>query len=284
MYHERAHAGDTPEFWEENWANSQFEQAVKFCSVDPLRPLFEKYLKPGAVMLEGGCGMGQYVAYYAAKGFRVIGLDFAERALANLSARQPALELKKGDVSDLPFPDETFDLYFSNGVVEHFEGGAEKSLLEARRVIKPEGTLMLSVPYQSPLRHFLQPLKKNWKKIKGPAQEASEKSFFQYAYTRTEFTRMLDDAGLKVVETKGYSILWGIYDIPFFSKEEFPVSSAPAAEPGPVDVEPLLRSAPSSVFKRLVVSEDASVPVLGLGVRFLRWFASNMMMYVCIRK
>jgi hypothetical protein len=37
----------------------------------------------------------------------------------------------------------------------------------------------------------------------------------------------------------------------------------------------------SSILKRLVVSEDDTVPILGLGVKFMRWFSANMMMYVC---
>lgn len=43
MYHKQTHAGNSPDFWEENWKASQFEKSVKFCKVDPLRPLFEKY-------------------------------------------------------------------------------------------------------------------------------------------------------------------------------------------------------------------------------------------------
>ena len=81
MYHKQDHAGNTPDFWEENWEAAEFEQAVSFCAVDPLRPLFEKYLRPDSLMLEGGCGMGNYVAYYSARGFNVVGLDFAQRAL-----------------------------------------------------------------------------------------------------------------------------------------------------------------------------------------------------------
>ena len=293
MYQKQTHAGNTSEFWEETWETSRFEENVRFCSVDPLKPLFEKYSQKGSLMLEGGCGLGQYLAYYDLFGRRVVGLDFAQRALKNLRRRQPHLDLCAGDVSRLPFADETFDLYYSGGVVEHFEGGAEKSLQEARRILKKNGVLLISVPYYNPLRRILSPLKKaEWRKVAKPEIDKGEaftgKKFFQYAYRPKEFDRMLAEADLRVVEKQGYAVLWGLYDIPFLNrngKGEF--SKVPDEKANKeikaVDVRDIIKDEPVSLLKRLVVSEDAAIPILGLGVKFIRWFSANMMMYVCVR-
>lgn len=294
MYHSEKHSGSTPDFWEDNWAASHFEESVRFSSVDPLRPLFEEYLRPDSLMLEGGCGMGNYIAYYAGRGFRVIGLDFAQTALRTLKIRQPGLMVAGGDVSQMPFADETFDLYYSGGVVEHFEGGAAESLAEARRVLKPNGVLLISVPYYNPLRKLLTPFRRNeWKVVKRSSVDGSSamvnKNFFQYAYTRREFTGLLNDAGLTVEKTRGYAVLWGLYEIPFLAprgKTEFAGSSVSGTmQPKitEIDIKPLIRDQPVSLIKRLVVKEDGSVPVFGLGVKFLGWAAANMMMYVCRR-
>lgn len=290
MYQKQAHAGNTPDYWEENWKAIQFEESVRFCQIDPLRPLFEKYSRAGSLMLEGGCGMGNYLTYYSLRGWRVIGLDFAQKTLKNLRRRQNHLDLCAGDVSHLPFADETFDLYYSGGVVEHFEGGAEKSLREARRVLKKDGVLLISVPYYSPLRRILSPLKKKeWRKITKPeldnGNSVADKKFFQYAYQPKEFEKMLAEANLKVVEKQGFAVIWGLYEIPFLNrnaKSEFSKNSA-KKETREINTEELLKDKPVALLKRLVVSEDAKVPVLGLGVKFTRWFSANMMMYVCIR-
>jgi SAM-dependent methyltransferase len=262
-------------------------------SVDPLRPLFEEFLHPGALIFEGGCGMGNYVAYYSGRGYNVVGLDFAQRALKTLSIRQPGLKLVGGDVSNLPFPDRTFDLYYSGGVVEHFESGAEESLQEARRVLKDDGILLISVPYHNPLRRILEPFKKSeWRRVERAKAESDGiegKRFFQYAYRKDEFTRMLLEAGLETIKTQSYAVLWGIQELPFFNRNrsgEYSVgkNSAQASEPGYVDLREFVADRPRSLIKRLVVSEDDKVPVLGLGVKFMRWSAGNMMMYVCRRK
>jgi ubiquinone/menaquinone biosynthesis C-methylase UbiE len=290
MYLKQAHAGSTPDYWEENWESSRFEESVKFCLIDPLRPLFEKYSREGSLMLEGGCGLGQYLAYYNLSGRRVVGLDFAQRALKNLHRRQSHLELCGGDVSELPFADETFDLYYSGGVVEHFEGGAEKSLREAQRVLKKDGVLLISVPYYSPLRRILSSFKKaEWRKIAQPEIDKGEvfkgKKFFQYVYRPNEFEKMLAEVDLRVIEKQGYSILWGLYEVPFLGKNVTSEVSDKKTNKRiePVDARELVKNEPVSLLKRLVVSEDAAIPVLGLGVKFMRWFSANMMMYVCVR-
>lgn len=293
MYHTQAHSGSSPDFWEENWETLAFTESVTYCAVDPLRPLFEKYLRPDSMMLEGGCGMGNYVSYYAGRGFNVIGLDFAQNTLKKLHVRQPRVKLCGGNVSRLPFADKTFDLYYSGGVVEHFEGGAEVSLKEARRVIRDDGILMISVPFYSPLRKILSPFKNSeWRILNRPEVDENGahhgKKFFQYAYTRNEFSEMLRAAGLNVIDTRGYAVLWGLYEIPFLKPRHNDGIAAKYAQParkenGEVNIQPLLVENDISFLQRLVVCEDASVPALGLGVKFFRWAAANMMMYVCKR-
>jgi ubiquinone/menaquinone biosynthesis C-methylase UbiE len=291
MYHKEEHSGSTPDYWEGNWENAQFESAVRFCLIDPLRRLFEKYSKPGSLMLEGGCGMGQYLAFYAAEGRRVVGLDFAQNTLKRLHQRDSSLPLACGDVSRLPFADETFDLYYSGGVVEHFEGGAEASLTEARRVIKKDGILLISVPYFSPLRRALVPFKrKDWRKLTRPEVDkekfAGDKTFFQYAYRKEEFEKMLRAAGLQIKETVGYSVLWGLYDIPFMTPPDNDgvSSSGESGAAAALDIKALIENEkPGSLLKRLVMSEDTGVPVAGWLVRFMQWSSANLVMYVCTR-
>ncbi len=291
MYHDQSHSGNESEFWEKNWAAGKFEESVSFMAIDPLRPLFEKYLKSDSSMLEGGCGMGNYIAYYAARNYDVVGLDFAQTALTTLRIRQPDLKLVAGDVSNIPFPEKTFDLYYSGGVVEHFESGAAESLREARRVIKDDGILLISVPYYNPLRRILTSFRRDeWREVN--VSDADDgingKKFFQYAYKTKEFKKMLSEAGLRTIDTQGYAVLWGLQDLPFVNRQdrsEFPAQREQVQniEPTFVDVNSLIKDKRSPLIKRLVVSEDDTVPVFGLGVKFMRWAFANMMMYVCVR-
>jgi ubiquinone/menaquinone biosynthesis C-methylase UbiE len=291
MYHRHVESGASSAYWEEFGSEGTLADRLRFCDVDPLRPLFLRYLTPGATMLEGGCGRGQYVAYYTARGAKVVGLDFARDWLTAIHRETPSLRLCAGDVGALPFRDGTFDLYYSGGVVEHFEGGADRALAEARRVLKLNGTLLISVPYHSPMRRTLAMARHaEWRRVSAPALDASRGNglrFYQYAYTVREFSRMLAAAGLRVVDTQGYAIAWGLYDVDALRRLAGRRQRGRGASPARTAA--IVSSAPpangsrpaSSLLKRLVVAEDASVPGAGLLVRVARWACANMMMYVC---
>jgi len=304
IYQPSTHKGDTPELWEENWATNDFEQALRFCEVDPLRPLFEKYATPNAIMLEGGCGNGQYVAFLASRGVQTIGLDFAQTTLKRLHSRKSDLRLCVGDVAALPFQNEVFDLYYSGGVVEHFESGPEPALREARRVMRAGGVFLVSVPYLNLVRRFMSPFRSGvWKNLRREEVQGSpedEFAFFQYVYSRSEFEQRLKQTGWRVIATQGYAVLWGLYDAPYLQKlvervlaggfgssaQSNGASAASSLRNGEEDKTPLPGAKPShnspSVMRRLVVSEDDTVPVAGLAVRLMRHVSANMMMYVCV--
>ena len=293
MYHRHAEGGQSPAFWEEFGSEGSFEQRLRFCETDPLRPLFLEHARPGTRMLEGGCGQGQYVTYYSDQGVRVVGLDFARDWLRRLRRRDASLMLCAGDVAALPYRDGSFDVYYSGGVVEHFEAGCHAALREARRVLRPNGVLLISVPYDSPMRKVLSLFRRiDWKRVRGPRQDPAGAGlrFFQYCYTPAEFTPMLRAAGLRVVKTQGYAILWGLHDVPALQRLVGALAKTRASEAGGHDTPaaPAVAAGPApptgtrALVKRLVVAEDDTVPVGGWAVRFGRWFCSNMMMYVCV--
>jgi SAM-dependent methyltransferase len=68
-----------------------------------------------------------------------------------------------GDVRNLPYDNDSFDVVYSGGVIEHFEG-TEDAISEMFRVTKHGGTLYIGVPnklsIQYPLVQVLQKLNK----------------------------------------------------------------------------------------------------------------------------
>ena len=108
-------------------------------------------IAPEAVILDVGCGGGgavKILAQAASRG-RVYGVDYAEdvlptaRRVNRALIRQGRVEIKRGSVSDLPFPDDVFDLAtaFETTI---FWPNLVDDLQEVRRVLKPGGTLLIA--------------------------------------------------------------------------------------------------------------------------------------------
>jgi len=296
MYQAGRHGGDNAELWEDCWAHHSFEEALRFCDSDPLRRLFERYVPPGSRVLEGGCGAGQYVVYYSNRGRRMIGLDFARDALARLRARRPDLPLCTANVEQLPLRSASFDAYYSGGVVEHLEHGPERALSEAARVLRDDGVLLCSVPFFNPVRQLLAGLRlTDGEPLRTTTvtHRRDGRVFWQYAFTRAEFERQLNRHGFEVVESMGYSILWGLYELPGVAALVNGARRVIRRRSGneSVNAEPPQRAGAASnasrqhsLISRLVVSEDVDTPVLGTLVRMLRGSASNMIMFVCVKR
>ncbi|MEZ4618611.1 MAG: class I SAM-dependent methyltransferase [Caldilineaceae bacterium] len=100
--------------------------------------------RPGQerLVLDIGGGAGN-MAHHLAHFGRVIGIDPNGRPLA--VAAQRGLEVAKGLGDRLPFPDNSFDLIALLDTVEHIPDDLAV-FAECRRVLKPGGKLMITVP------------------------------------------------------------------------------------------------------------------------------------------
>lgn len=97
-------------------------------------------------LLDAGCGDGVLATKLAQLGARVTGLDPDERMLDGARARARSnsvdLDLVRGRVEALPFPDASFDRVVAVTVLCFVED-ADRAVAEMARVLKPGGRLVL---------------------------------------------------------------------------------------------------------------------------------------------
>ncbi len=149
-------------------------------------------LPPGAEILDGGCGLGDWVLYLQRQGFRTTGLDLSREVIDQLKGRFPDAEFAAGDIRETGFAPNRFDAYFSWGVFEHFEAGPQACIREALRILKPGGILFMSTPFDN-FRHAVRAT------LARPKQEAREARFYQYRFTRQELARELALGGFEIL-------------------------------------------------------------------------------------
>jgi SAM-dependent methyltransferase len=106
-------------------------------------PLFQAAIGRGRRVLDLGCRSGAFTRHFL-EGNEVVGLDVDRAALAK--AAELGIETVVGDVEDpLPFPDESFDAVVAGELLEHLRF-PDALVAEARRVLRPGGILVGSVP------------------------------------------------------------------------------------------------------------------------------------------
>jgi SAM-dependent methyltransferase len=108
----------------------------KFCV-----PLYEAVfdavsLGEGTRMLDMGCGAGLGLQMAAGRGAAVTGIDASDGLLGIARQRLPEVDLRQGDVEELPYDDGAFDLVTSFNAVQ-FAADPVAALAEAKRVAVP---------------------------------------------------------------------------------------------------------------------------------------------------
>ncbi len=101
----------------------------------------------GKQVLEIGLGEGSESEQLIRRGARWSGVDLTAESIDRVRTRLllrnlPYEDLRQGSVLDLPFPDNSFDLVFSHGVLHHVPdiGRAQQ---EIHRVLRPNGELVI---------------------------------------------------------------------------------------------------------------------------------------------
>ena len=102
----------------------------------------------GLKVLEIGVGMGADYLEWLKAGAQARGVDFSAASI-ELARRRCELagyrpDLRVADAENLPFPDNSFDVVYSYGVMHH-SPDTQQCVREARRVLKPGGQARIMV-------------------------------------------------------------------------------------------------------------------------------------------
>lgn len=136
--------------WNETWGSEEGRRAWSRAEPDVLECAREAFARGARAALDLGCGVGRHALALAGLGFDVDALDGSEVGLAMLerSAAEAGLAVRthRGLMTELPFADGRFDYLLTFNVIYHGDPSVvTKTLDEIRRVLKPGGTLQLTM-------------------------------------------------------------------------------------------------------------------------------------------
>src|SRR5215510_8811182 len=114
---------------------------------------------PGACLLEIGCGMGSALVQFARGGASCTGIDITPRSI-EITRHRFALYGLSGnfilsDGESLPFPSESFDVVYSNGVLHHTPDTAG-AIREIHRVLRTGGIAKVMLYHRNSLNYWFE--------------------------------------------------------------------------------------------------------------------------------
>lgn len=110
----------------------------------------ERYLKPGAKILDVGAGAGEYSLYFARKGYEVCALELTDsniQAFEKKLTAEDSVNLVQGNAIDLGrYEDDSFDVVLVLGPLYHLHSEEDRQtcIAEAKRVCKKDGILFFA--------------------------------------------------------------------------------------------------------------------------------------------
>jgi ubiquinone/menaquinone biosynthesis C-methylase UbiE len=150
----------------------------------------------GKRVLEVGVGMGADYLEWLKAGAQATGVDLSSTSLEQARRRCEmagcAPDLRVSDAEQLPFPDDTFDIVYSYGVMHH-SPDTPQCIREAGRVLKPGGALRIMIYHHPSLTGFMLWLRYGWLRGKSLRQVVRDhlESPGTKSYTQEEARAML---------------------------------------------------------------------------------------------
>jgi 2-polyprenyl-6-hydroxyphenyl methylase/3-demethylubiquinone-9 3-methyltransferase len=108
--------------------------------------------RPGAVLVDAGCGGGLLAPHLTGKGYRHIGVDLRPAGLR--TAAEHGVQAVCGDVTRLPLGDGTADVVAAGEILEHVPD-VPATVAELCRVLRPGGLVVLDTINATRLSRFI---------------------------------------------------------------------------------------------------------------------------------
>lgn len=100
-------------------------------------------IRKDSVILDIGCGTGYNFVYFKHLSDSMIGIDISKEAL--LFSKKYSKNIALANSETIPFKDKSMDIVMALDLIEHVEND-DSVVSEARRILKNNGTFILTVP------------------------------------------------------------------------------------------------------------------------------------------
>jgi ubiquinone/menaquinone biosynthesis C-methylase UbiE len=187
----------TPETWDKVYANFDNFNPIDQAFYDRLTSILITETKDLSSILEVGSGSGILVSFFEKSGLLSVGMDRSVMPLNVAKSKFEASNLVSGDMFQIPFKSNSFDIVWNEGVLEHFK--YPKNLAACKEMTRVSKNLVIiAVPNRYtvwPVRKILLKATKKWP------------YGYEESYSSNRLKRLMENAGLTVEAIKGVRIM-----------------------------------------------------------------------------
>jgi len=223
------------------WTEEEMRRLVKPRGKMASRAVATLQMVEGDVVLDVGCGAGEFAYHIAPRASKVIAIDILETSIeiARDFFSRPNIDFIVGDLFQMKFPSESFDCVLFLETIEHVEN-PKLFLKEFHRLLKPGGALIVSTPntlsYPNIVNNFFLYFSKMASMLVNNINRAPFNTGTQldhiYSWDFTTLYRLLNRSGFTYVDHafSGFwplsiNLIWWTLRFPFWTKNETKVMS-----------------------------------------------------------
>lgn len=166
------------ESWSSRYSSAEFRSRIQVFA-----KAIEESSASGQHWLDAGCGTGELAELLQSLGRKVSAIDASPEMIKH--CKVPATV---AHIEHLPYPDQNFDGIVCSSVLEYLES-PPLALREFHRVLKPDSTLLVSVPNSSSVLRVLQA--RSFSLIRMPRYM----EYSRNAYSADKFNQLLSAHG-----------------------------------------------------------------------------------------
>lgn len=168
-----------------------FLPTMHYYKLDVLREFFLRYIPSGGKVVDVGCGRCLFTDIQPNWPFHIFAGDLDLGLIKERKSEFPQNHWFLSDVLRIPFVSEYFDSMFAGEIIEHVSDPVEV-LQEWKRVLKPNGTLILTTPNRDRLLA----------RIEGRERPYSPDHLHELSFHELR-NEVLPQAGFKILESTG---------------------------------------------------------------------------------
>lgn len=187
--------------WTDAYKAGSFGRRLRF-----LEPMLDRDVRQGSRWLDAGCGSGVLSRCLRARGATVVAIDASEAMIARAREASDAHGIDYrlvGSIERLDETDESFDGVLCSSVLEYV-GDPLATVREFHRVLRPGGTLLLTVPNRASAIRVGQATARRVAGLAG-VRLFPYLGVSRHAFSSRAAARLLSANGFTVAEVAGFS-------------------------------------------------------------------------------